>query len=288
MKSILLAGGTGYLGRYIQQVLRATNYPTRMLIRHSQQAERFPQEDALLTFFTSELTQPDTLTGCCDGIDTVITTVGITRQKEGFTYMEVDYQANLNLLEEAKRAGVRKFIYVSVLNGAALQKTKICAAKEKFVAALQQSGLDYCVIRPNGYFSDMKDFLDMAKAGRVYLFGTGYLKMNPIHGADLAEVCVRAIETTETEVNIGGPETFTHNEIARLALVAHSKPVKITHLPDWVRRATLAFLRTFTSSKVYGPLEFFLSAMAMDMVAPEYGTHHLCDFFVKEVKNAND
>ena len=34
-------------------------------------------------------------------IDTVISTVGITRQEDGLSYRDVDYQANLNLLEFA-------------------------------------------------------------------------------------------------------------------------------------------------------------------------------------------
>ena len=115
------------------------------------------------------------------GVDVVISTVGITRQKDGLTYMAVDYRANLNLLNEARKAGVKKFIYVSVLNGEHLTQLKICEAKEKFVNTLMNSGMDYCVIRPNGFFSDMGDFLDMAKQGRVYLFGDGKKKMNPIH-----------------------------------------------------------------------------------------------------------
>ena len=66
----------------------------------------------------------------------VISTVGITRQKDGFTYMDVDYRENANLLSEAKRSGVKKFIYVSVLNGEKLSNLKICEAKERFVTEL--------------------------------------------------------------------------------------------------------------------------------------------------------
>ena len=57
----------------------------------------------------------------------------------------------------------------------------------------RKSGLDYAVIRPTGYFSDMSENLKMAKSGRVYLIGDGYHKINPIHGADLAKVCVDAV-----------------------------------------------------------------------------------------------
>ena len=58
-------------------------------------------------------------------------------------------EANLNLLEQAKASGIRKFIYVSILDGEKLRKVSLCAAKERFVEALKTSGLEYTVVRPN-------------------------------------------------------------------------------------------------------------------------------------------
>ena len=53
-----------------------------------------------------QVTEPESIRGCCQGVDVVFSAVGITRQKDGLTYMDVDYQANRNLLDEALRAGV--------------------------------------------------------------------------------------------------------------------------------------------------------------------------------------
>lgn len=200
--------------------------------------------------------------------------------------MDVDYQANMNLLHEAQKSRLEKFIYVSVFNGENLRHLKICDAKELFVEQLKKSGMDYCIVRPNGFFSDMTEFYKMAKKGRVYLFGNGEHKANPIHGEDLAEVCVDAIEKPAPEIKVGGPETLTHNEIAAAAFKVLGIQTKITHIPDWVRFSMLKIVRTFTSSKVYGPVEFFLTVMAMDMIAPEYGKHTLAEYFtgLKEAK----
>lgn len=193
--------------------------------------------------------------------------------------MDVDYQANMNLLHEAKKSGVKKFIYVSVLNGEKIRQLKICDAKETFVEQLKESGLDHCVVRPNGFFSDMSEFFNMAKKGRIYLFGNGELKANPIHGEDLATVCVDAIEKSDREIEAGGPEILTQNEIAMTAFDILGKKAKITHIPDWVRVAILKMVRLVTGSRIYGPIEFFLTVMAMDMIAPEYGNHTLREYF---------
>ncbi|HEA19761.1 MAG TPA: SDR family oxidoreductase [Pricia antarctica] len=280
-RTVLLAGATGYLGSYIAKELAARQIPTKILVRNTEKAKDLKSD--CTEIIKAEVTKPETLNGHFEGVDTVISTVGITRQKDGLTYMDVDYRANKNLLEEAKKARVRKFIYISVLNGNLHRNLKILAAKEAFVDELSASGLEYTIIRPNGFFSDMKDFLDMAKKGKIYLFGNGEQKFNPIHGRDLAIACVDAIESEKTEINIGGPDILTQNEVAELALLACGKPINIIHLPHWLRKFVIWVLRTFTSSKTYGPVEFFLTLLADDAIAPRCGGHRLAAFFQKEV-----
>ena len=79
----------------------------------------------------AQVTQPETLKGVPKAVRKVISTVGITQQKDGLTYEQVDYKANKNLLDEALREGVQKFVYVSVFNGEAMRHIAIEAAKER-------------------------------------------------------------------------------------------------------------------------------------------------------------
>jgi len=274
--TILLAGASGYLGKYIMSELLNQKYPTKIVVRDESKVTNL--SDSVETII-AEVTKPETLKGVLDGVDVVISTIGITKQKDGFTYMDVDYQANLNLLSEAKKADVKKFIYVSALNADKLTHLKMCAAKEKFVNELKNSGMNYCIVRPNGFYSDMTEFLKMAKKGKAELFGDGNYKMNPIHGKDLAKVCIEAITSNEKVIEVGGPEIFTHKEMVELAFKTLNKKLKIAFMPEWLRKMILWFARTFTSSKTYGPMEFFFTVLAMDMVAPKYGNHTLADFF---------
>ncbi|RMG70217.1 MAG: SDR family oxidoreductase [Bacteroidetes bacterium] len=281
---IVVAGATGYLGRHLIRALQAREQAFRALARSPLKLQDLNLSPDQLV--AAEVTQADSLRGCLDGASVLISTVGITRQKDGLTYQDVDYQANINLLREAQRAGVKHMIYVAALGGEQMRHLKILAAKEAFVDALKASGLAYTIIRPNGFFSDMRDFLDMAKGGRVYLFGTGQFRLNPIHGADLAAFILDRLDQRHTELPVGGPDVFSQVELATLALEAHQKAIRITHLPDWTRRATIWAARTFTSVQTYGPLEFFLSMMAQDLVAPRYGSHHIADFFAQEAQRA--
>ena len=280
-RKVLVAGATGYLGQYLVKELKKRGFWVRVLIRKENQKDKFNSVD---DFFIGEVTEPISIKGIAKDIDWVFSTIGITRQKDGMTYMDVDYQGNSNLLKEALLNNVQSFQYISAINGDKLRHLKIFEAKERFVDELKSSGINYCVLRPNGFFSDMRDFLNMAKSGRVYLFGDGKFKLNPIHGEDLAKVCVDKMLTGEKERSVGGIDILSHNQLAELALKAWGEPVKITRLPDWTRRLTIWLVRTFTSSKTYGPIEFFLTAMADDNIAHQYGTNRLVDFFNSEVK----
>ena len=281
-EKILLAGATGYLGQYILATLLREEYPTRIVVRNKSKLSPDLLTHPLLEVVEAEVTEPDTLRGVCKGVHKVISTIGITRQKDGLTYEQVDFQANKNLLDEALREGVRKFIYVSVFKGEAMRHIAIGAAKERFVDTLKASGLDYCIIRPSVFYSYMTLFFKMAKAKKdeILLFGKGQYAMNPIHGEDLAEVCVAQLERYEREVNVGGAEIFTQTEIACLAFEVLHKPANISYLPDWVRRLILKMGKYLLPKSIYGAIEFFLTTMAMDVVAPmQVGKHRLKAFF---------
>ena len=281
-EKILLAGATGYLGQYILAALLREEYPTRIVVRNKSKLSPTLLTHPLLEVVEAEVTQPDTLQGVCKGVHKVISTVGITRQKDGLTYEQVDFQANKNLLDEALREGVRKFIYVSVFKGEAMRHIAIGAAKERFVDALKASGLDYCIIRPSVFYSYMTLFFKMAKAKKdeILLFGKGQYAMNPIHGEDLAEVCVAQLERYEREVNVGGAEIFTQTEMAHLAFEVLHKPANIIYFPDWVRRLILKMGKYLLPKSIYGAMEFVLTIMAMDVVAPmQVGKHRLKAFF---------
>jgi len=235
-------------------------------------------KDQIDGIFVGEVTKPETLPGLCDGIDIVFSSIGITRQKDKLAYRDVDYQGNKNILDIALQKPVEKFVYVSVFNAHAFEHLEIIRAKEDFVKDLQHSGLNYAVIRPTGYFSDMGEFLRMAKSGRVYLIGNGENRINPVHGANVAEVCVDAVTGSEHEVDVGGPETYSQREIAELAFSILGKKAKITRIPTWLPNLAIKLIRPF-NKQVSDLVEFFATAGQNDAVAPARGRHTLKSYY---------
>lgn len=74
-------------------------------------------------------------------------------------------------------------------------------------------------------------------------------RISPIHGADLAHATAEAIQSERDWVNIGAPDA--------LAFESLGKPVRITHLPDVLRRTILRVLPWFAPRRIAGPAQFF-------------------------------
>lgn len=285
LKNVMMAGATGYLGKFVAQAFKAQGYRVRVLTRSEERLnEPGPFTAPALTkndfdeVFIGEISKPETLAGLLDGIDLVFSCVGISRQRDGLTFEQVDYQCNQNLIDLCESSSVKRFVYVSMQGAENIMQLAITQAHEKVVAALKSSGMEYRIVRPSGYFSDMGVLYTMAKKGRSYLVGDGSNKMSPIHGRDLARVCVETAEGDELEVEAGGPDIMTQREAAELAFDVVGKPPKITVIPMWMARGLVKFIALLSTQ--FGDLaEFIVTAGEIDGVGPVRGTSSLRKYF---------
>ena len=116
-----MAGSTGYLGRYAVQEFKNRGYWVRALVRNPDKvAQPGPYfapaiKDLVDEVIVGDATKPETIAAACDGIDVVFSSLGMIKPDFVHTIFEVDYQANMNLLDVALKAKVKKFVYVSVL-----------------------------------------------------------------------------------------------------------------------------------------------------------------------------
>lgn len=225
--NVVLAGAFGNLGADILKALCAAGHrvvAADMAVRTIEGV----QCDAR----TVDVTKPETLKGLCDGADVVITTVGLTRTSATTTNYDIDYQGNLNLLEEAKRAGVKHFTYISVIQADSDPKVPMLHAKALFEQKLKQSGLTWVIHRPTGYFYDIaKVFMPMIEKGQVTLLGKQDVHANVIDTPDFADFIVRHMLDENKSYDVGGKETYSYEEIARMFFEAAGKPVVIKRAP---------------------------------------------------------
>ena len=290
MKKVLVAGASGYIGRYAAQAFKQRGWFVRAFVQDSEKLKRSgpfgePALDGLADeIVTGDATKPDTLHDIADGIDTVFSSMGLRSSKPGLTYHDVDFLGNINILQEAMRHDVHKFIYVSIFKAAEMIEMQIVKAHEDFVQALKNSGIDYSILRPNAYFSDMTQFQKMAASGVIVWPGDGSLTINPIHGEDMGEICVDAAAPGHQEIDIGGPDIFTYKELFTLAFTSINKQPRIIFIPLWIVQGLHTLIKPL-NVRIADMLAFAIAVNTIDNAAPRYGKLHMKDFFEEFARN---
>lgn len=230
---IVLAGAYGKLGSDILKKLVNSGYD--VVAADIMEREINDLDKKEYTYKKLDVTNSPALKGLCDGADTVITTVGLTSTSATLTNYDIDYQGNLNLLNEAKRAGIKKFVYISVIKADKAPDVPMLHAKAMFEEELKKSGISYVIHRPTGYFYDIvKVFRPMIEKGKVTLLGKKPVHANVIDTPDFAEFIVNHMVDTNVTYNIGGKETWSYEEIARMCFTAAGKEPVIKHAPSWL------------------------------------------------------
>lgn len=261
---VVLAGAFGKLGSDILRALVRDGHDVLavdMVLRELDGIEGSYEKKQV------DVTKPEQLKGLCDGADAVITTVGLTRTSAEVTNYDIDYQGNLNLLNEAKRAGVKKFAYVSVLKADKAPKVPMLHAKYLLEEALKASGIDYVIFRPTGYFYDIaKVFKPMIEKGEVTLLGKKPVSANVIDTTDLADFMLLHLGDRNKTYDIGGTETYTYEEIARMFFAAAGKEPVIKHAPPFLFDV-LAFVNKRKKNGKEAILRFSKWTLTESMVA---------------------
>lgn len=230
---VLLAGAFGNLGYEILKVLVQKEYE----VIAADITEKEVEEKGRYTFKTIDVTDTSTLDGICEGVDVVITTVGLTGASTRVTSYDIDYQGNMNLYNEAKRAGVKKFNYISVIacDLEEAKKVPMLDAKHKVEMEIKQGDMDYVIYRPTGYFYDIiKVFRPYIEKGEMQLLkGYQNVKANVVDCPEFAQFIVEHMMDTNEMYEVGGKETYTYYDMARLCFLAANKPLKIKYYPKW-------------------------------------------------------
>lgn len=232
---IVLAGAFGNLGAEILKSLVADGHE---IVAADLKEIPVAGCEGKYTFVAIDATKPETLKGLCDGAEVVITTMGLTGASTRFTSYDIDYQGNKNLYEEAVRAGVKKFNYISVIScdepGA--EEVPMLHAKYLLEKDIKAGNMDYVIYRPTGYFYDIaKVFKPYIDKGEMQLLkGYGNVKANVVDCPDFARFIADHMTDANVTYNVGGKETYTYVEMAQMCFDAAGKPMKIKWAPIWL------------------------------------------------------
>ena len=280
MAGVLVAGATGYLGRYVVAELHSRGHLVRAVVRDRDRARRegpwgSPSLDGLVDEWAlGSVTDPRFTRDLAADVEHVVSALGVTRQKAD--PWQIDNLANLAILNSALKHA-DSFTYINTLGGDRCP-AQLTRAKSAFAQTLSVAEIGAQIINPPAYFSDMTEVLTMARRGLVAVFRPE-ARINPIHGADLAAYVVDRMEEGRTGTwDVGGPDVLSWRELAHLAFDAVGKRSRVLTVPAWALPPALRLTGLF-SPRLADTAQFMAWNMTRDCVAPTTGTHHLADFY---------
>lgn len=205
MNSILVCGGSGFLGAAVAKALISAGHSVTVFDRES---PAFLLDQA--SYIKGDITNPCELESAVQGHDIVYNFAAIADLNEGLRRpvdtVKVNILGNALLLDACVAAGVKKFIYASTVyvnsrDGGFYRCSKV-AAEDYVREYSRRFGLDYCILRygslygpgsdsANGLFRIVSHALD---AGYIKYPGSPHATREYIHIYDAASASVKAIE----------------------------------------------------------------------------------------------
>ncbi len=251
MPRILVAGGSGFLGRAFVRGLDLRGARVAVLTRDVRNASALglPAECV-----EGDVRRPDTLVPAMDGMDTAILSVQfpgypVEAPASGRTFMEVDARGTAALVDAASRAGVRKLVYLSGVGADPRSTRPWYRAKGLAEASVRESGLDYVIVRPSWVYGPEDRSLNrfIALIRRVPLvfpqLGDGSGRITPIHVDDLADlVCEATLGRAGDGLTLeaGGPDVMSLDDVVRIAMSVLGRRRAILHIPAGLARLAAA------------------------------------------------
>jgi len=228
---IVVAGGTGFLGRAVAGSLLDSGHEVTVLTRNPDRVSTIPRL-AGANAARADVTDAPTLTGTLAGADAVVGAVQfpnhpIEVERRGLTYDRFDRLGTENLIREAQVAGVERFFYLSGAGADPASDKVWYRAKGRAEESLRHSGLRYVVLRPSWAYGPgdqaLSKLASIARFSPVLpQLGLRPQRIQPVHADDVALAARRSFERTEAAwdktFEIGGPDVMTMNEVLHTLL----------------------------------------------------------------------
>ncbi len=252
---LVVAGGTGFVGRHIARSLLDAGHDVAVLGRDPRRVHSIPMlrgADAV----QGDVTAPRSLVGTLEGAEGVIGAVqfpGYPAEvvRSRLTFDRYDREGTENLLAEARRVGVARYLYISGANSTPSSDKSWYRAKGRAEQAVRAAGLRFVILRPSWAYGPgdraLNTYAAMARFSPVIpmivRFDGGRMipqRIQPVYIEDVALAVRRAFEREgawDRSFDIGGPDVMTMTEVIQTLLEVSGRRRVIVPIPDVLAKA---------------------------------------------------
>lgn len=230
--SLLIIGGTGTLGRQIVLQALTKGYKVRCLVRNFRKASFLKEWGVELVY--GDLTRPETIPPCLTGI-TAIIDASTSRPDELDALKNVDWNGKLYLIEAAKAAKIKRFIFFSAQNAEQFNNIPLMKLKSGVERKLKQSGIPYTIFRLTGFYQGLIEQYAIPILEKLPIWVTNEnTYISYMDTQDIAKFCLRSLQIPKT-INqtffLSGSKGWVSSEIINLCEQLAGQKAKVQKIP---------------------------------------------------------
>lgn len=229
---VLVVGGTGTLGRQIARQALDAGHQVRCMVRSPRKAAFLQEWGCELT--RGDLLDPDSLDYALEGQAAVIDSATARATDPGSAY-DIDWSGKQNLFAACRRAGVKRLVFVSLLNAAQHRQVPLMDIKACTEQWLEASDFDYTILQGAAFMQGLisQFAIPVLEGQTVWVSGTP-TPIAYMNTQDMARFAVAALERPETvrrAFPVVGPRAWTTGEITQLCERFTGKDARMFRVP---------------------------------------------------------
>ncbi len=237
---ILIVGASGRLGGTVAKRLLAQGKAVRLMTRTPSNLVHLKQQGAEVV--SGDLRNPASLLSACEGVEQVLAAAHALTGKGDNNPQTVDDAGNRQLIDTARAAGVKHFVFLSILGASPDAPVEFFRIKYHTEEYLRASDLSFTIIRPSAFMDLWAQLigLPILEQGKTTIFGRGNNPINFVAVEDVARFVCIAFENSRTRnevIEVGGPENLTLNQVAETFERVSGRQAKKRHIPLPMMRA---------------------------------------------------
>ncbi|KAM3089931.1 SDR family oxidoreductase [Phormidesmis sp. 146-35] len=208
----LVTGATGGLGRRIVRSLREQDLAVRAFVRLMSNYAELENRGA--DVFIGDLSRDRDIQKAVQNVHYVISAHGGESES-------INYRANIELIDRSLESGVEHFVFISVLGvDRGYEDAPVFKAKREVEKYLQNSGLNYTILRPAGFSSNLLPLAEQfRRTGTYLLIGDPQSRTSIVSTDDLAKIAIASVSVEGAKnqiLPVGGPEVLQRQDVPRI------------------------------------------------------------------------
>ena len=244
--SLLIIGGTGTLGRQVVLQALTKGYQVRCLVRNFRKANFLKEWGVELVY--GDLTKPETIPPCLKGI-TAIIDASTSRPNELDSLQKVDWEGKLFLIEAAKAASIKRFIFFSAQNVEQFNNIPLMKLKYGIESNLKESEVPYTIFRLTGFYQGLIEQYAIPILENLPIWVTNEnMYVSYMDTQDIAKFCLRSLQLPKTENQIfllSGLKGWVSSEIINLCEQLAGQSAKVQRIPSFLLKLVSRFFGFF-------------------------------------------